>query len=101
MLIHRLLAVITIPENSYLCKKGKNESIETTGHIDKPGLLRLDQKIDFNKKKQLKVIILINEEDEINESPWLSSFSSNPAFDFLKEEGENIYSATDGKPFKR
>ncbi len=77
------------------------KAIETTGYIDKPGLLRLDKKINFNKKKQLKVIILINEDDEINESAWLSGLSINPAFDFLKEEKENIYSITDGSPFKR
>lgn len=77
------------------------KAIETTGHIDKPGLLRLDKKIDFDKKKQLKVIILINEDDEINESEWLTGLSLNPAFDFLKDEKENIYSVTDGKSFKK
>ena len=77
------------------------KAIETTGNIDKPGLLILDKKIDVDKKKQLKVIILINEDDEISESSWLTGLSSNPAFDFLKEDNENIYSLVDGKSFKR
>lgn len=76
-------------------------AIETTGHIDKPGLLKLDTKINFDRNKQLKIIILINDEDEIHDSVWMSGTSFNPAFDFLEDEGENIYSLSDGKPFKK
>jgi hypothetical protein len=40
------------------------------------------------------------EEDEgAEEKQWLSAMTNNPTFDFLHDEGEDIYSPTDGKPF--
>jgi len=30
---------------------------------------------------------------------WMKAVTSNPAFDFLNEPTENIYSLTDGEPF--
>lgn len=37
--------------------------------------------------------------EEINENEWLNAAASNPAFDFLKNPEEDIYTLTDGKPF--
>ena len=37
--------------------------------------------------------------EDIGESEWLRFAASNPAFDFLKEPQEDIYSPNDGKPF--
>ncbi len=34
----------------------------------------------------------------MNEKLWLSSISSNAAFELLKDTKEDIYSITDGKP---
>ena len=76
-------------------------AIETTGHFDKPGFLKLDNKLDLNKKKKLKIIILINEDDDIDESLWLKAMSSNPSLDFLKNPKEDIYSLSDGKALKK
>lgn len=39
------------------------------------------------------------EAGEIDESEWLRSAASNPAFDFLKDPEEDIYTLADGKPF--
>jgi tetratricopeptide (TPR) repeat protein len=39
------------------------------------------------------------EEGEIDESEWLRAAATNPAFDFLKEPEEDIYTLDDGKPF--
>ena len=36
----------------------------------------------------------------LDEIEWLRSASANPAFDFLKDSKENIYTDADGKPFK-
>ena len=44
------------------------------------------------------MIFFPNEED-MNESEWLGSLSFNPAFDFLHNPDEDVYSITDGKPF--
>jgi len=37
----------------------------------------------------------------LTESDWLQAIASNPAFDFLKDPEEDIYSPTDGKPFNQ
>jgi tetratricopeptide (TPR) repeat protein len=39
------------------------------------------------------------EEGEIDESEWLRAAATNPAFDFLKNPEEDIYTLDDGKPF--
>jgi hypothetical protein len=35
---------------------------------------------------------------DIDEQVWLHSLATNPAFNFLHDEAEDIYSLTDGKP---
>jgi len=47
----------------------------------------------------VRVIILYPETEDIDETEWLYAASKNPAFDFLREPGEDIYTANDGKPF--
>jgi len=39
-----------------------------------------------------------NDDAEVEEL-WLKSISANPAFDFLQDPNENIYSLADGEPF--
>jgi hypothetical protein len=78
------------------------KAIETTGRIEKSGHLKLDKPLDVIAKNQkVKVIILYDETDDIGEMEWLSAIANNPAFEFLKDEGENIYSIRDGKPIKK
>ncbi|MGL5136049.1 MAG: hypothetical protein ACRC78_26245 [Planktothrix sp.] len=36
---------------------------------------------------------------EPNAQEWLHAVANNPAFDFLKNPEEDIYTITDGKPF--
>ena len=75
------------------------KAIETTGKIDNKGFLQLDKPLRLQEKK-VKIIILMPEENEIeDEKLWLTSISNNPAFAFLKDKEENIYSIADGKPF--
>jgi hypothetical protein len=40
-----------------------------------------------------------DEDNELDEDKWLRSLSVNPAFDFLKDEAEDIYTLEDGQPF--
>ena len=75
------------------------KAIETTGKIDRNGLLRLDKPLR-QQEKNVKIIILMPEENEIeDEKLWLNSISNNPAFAFLNDKEEDIYSLADGKPF--
>ena len=39
-------------------------------------------------------------EDFEEETEWLRAATINPAFDFLKEPEEDIYTLADGKPFR-
>jgi hypothetical protein len=74
------------------------KAIEITGKIDNKGILTIDQPLKLHNK-QVKIIILIPEgEDEMDDALWLQAVSSNPAFDFLKEEEEDIYTIEDGEP---
>jgi hypothetical protein len=36
---------------------------------------------------------------DISESAWTKAAATTPAFDFLKDAAEDIYTAADGKPF--
>ncbi len=44
--------------------------------------------------------ILIPDQTDIDECEWLRAAATNPAFDFLKEPEEDIYTLADGKPFR-
>lgn len=75
------------------------KAIETTGTIDQKGILKLNKSLHFRNRK-VRIIILVDEKNDGEEdSLWLKSISSNPAFDFLKDKEEDIYSLSDGKPF--
>ena len=39
-----------------------------------------------------------NKKSYDEEALWMQSIASNPAFDFLNDPAENIYSITDGEP---
>ena len=75
------------------------KAIEVTGTVDERGQLRLDEALPATGPGRVRVIVLFPEEADIDESEWLRSAASNPAFDFLKDSAEDIYTSTDGKPF--
>lgn len=74
------------------------KAIETTGTVDAQHRLLLDEPLPVAGPTRVRVIILFPEED-IDEKEWLYAAASNPAFDFLKEPEEDIYTSEDGKPF--
>jgi hypothetical protein len=76
-----------------------SRAIETTGIVDVHRHLLLDQALPIDGPKKVRVIILFPEDDDFDESEWLQAASRNPAFDFLKDSEEDIYSENDGKPF--
>jgi hypothetical protein len=75
------------------------KAIETTGTVDEQQRLLLDEPLPFAGPSRVRVIILVEEASDIDEAEWLQAAASNPAFDFLKEPEEDIYSLDDGKPF--
>ena len=76
------------------------KAIEITTKTDKTGHLKINYPMN-KRDSNVRIIILVDEKnDEVDEEMlWLNSISSNPAFDFLKDSNENIYSLTDGEPF--
>ena len=72
--------------------------IELIGTIDAKGQLHLDEPISAVGQGRVRVILL-PEEAEIGENEWLKAAASNPAFDFLKDPAEDIYTLDDGQPF--
>lgn len=79
--------------------EGALKTIEVTGEIDEHRQLHLDELLPIAGPSRVRVIILIPEQIDISESEWLQSAATNPAFNFLKEPKEDIYTLADGKPF--
>ena len=74
------------------------QAVELIGTIDEKGQLHLDAPISAVGQGRVRVI-LIPEEAEIGENEWLKAAASNPAFDFLEDPDEDIYTLDDGQPF--
>jgi len=75
------------------------KAIETTGTIDAQHHLVLDETLPITGPTRVRVIILVPEETDINETEWLQAAAANPAFYFLKDPEEDIYTLSDGRPF--
>jgi len=76
------------------------KAIEINSKTDKAGYLKIDYKLD-KSESNVRVIILINDDitEHEEENLWLRYISTNPAFDFLNDSLEDIYSLKDGEPF--
>jgi hypothetical protein len=75
------------------------KAIETTGTVDERSRLLLDEPLPIVGPSQVRVIIQVAEEMDTDEKEWLRAAATNPAFDFLNEPEEDIYTPSDGKPF--
>lgn len=73
-------------------------AIEVTGTMNGNHQIVLDEDLPGNAPKRVRIIVLFDEESDLNEKDWLRASSNNDAFDFLKDEAEDIYTETDGKP---
>ncbi len=74
------------------------QAVELIGTIDEKGQLHLDEPISAVGQGRVRVILL-PEEAEIGENEWIKAAASNPAFNFLKDPAEDIYTLDDGQPF--
>jgi len=75
------------------------KAIEASGTLNQQNQITLDKPLRVKDHSRVKVIILFLEDQEIDETDWLKAVSANPAFDFLKDPEEDIYTVKDGKPF--
>ena len=76
------------------------KAIEITSKTDKTGHLKINYKLN-RSDSNVRVLILFDEDssETDEEDIWMSSISRNPAFDFLKDSSEDVYSLKDGEPF--
>jgi hypothetical protein len=74
-------------------------AIEATGVVDAQHQLRLDEPLPVPVQSRVRVIVLVPEAEDISEEVWTRTVSASPAFDFLKDAAEDVYTSTDGKPF--
>ncbi len=75
-------------------------AIEMTGMIDEHRQLQLDSPLPVPGPMRVRVIVLYPATNEWDETEWLRAAARNPAFSHLKDPAEDIYSLSDGKPFK-
>jgi len=76
------------------------KAIETTGTVSKDHQLVLDEPLPVAGLSRVRVIVLVPDDNDIDEQLWLKAAAVNPAFDFLKDPKEDIYSVSDGKPYR-
>ena len=75
-------------------------AVEATGTIDEQGALHLDQPITTVRPGRVRVLLLMADDADIDEQEWLRAAARNPAFDFLNDPTEDIYTPNDGHPFR-
>ena len=74
-------------------------AIETAGVVDAQHQLRPDKPLPIAGQSRVRVIVLVPEEADTSEVAWAKAVATSPAFNFLKDAAEDIYSAAGGKPF--
>lgn len=74
------------------------KTIELNYKTDNEGRLNIEYQLD-RSNSSVRVLILVEDSTSQNEEKeWLKAISVNPAFEFLKNDIEDIYSLTDGEP---
>ncbi len=75
-------------------------TIEMTGTVgENSQQLQLDRPLPIYGPKRVRVIVMIEEDEQWDEAQWLQAAARNPVFEFLNDPAEDIYSLSDGKPF--
>jgi hypothetical protein len=74
-------------------------AIELSGTVNELHQLQLDGVIPISGPKKVRIIVLYSSDDGCEEEDWFQSATHNPAFEYLKDPEEDIYSIEDGKPF--
>lgn len=73
-------------------------AIETTGTLNTQGQLQLDHPQPQAKPSRVRIILLLDEDNDLTSVEWESAIATNPSFAFLHDSEEDIYTLEDGKP---
>ncbi len=79
--------------------EGTMKAIEMTGIVDEHHQLQLDGLLPVSGPVRVRILVLYPLSDELDETEWLRAAVRNPAFAFLGDSEEDIYSLADGEPF--
>lgn len=79
---------------------GALTAFEIGGTIDVENRLALDEPLPVAGPRRVRVIVLFGEDEDWDDATWLRAAASSPSFDFLADTAEDIYSLTDGVPFR-
>lgn len=74
------------------------QALELMGTINEQRQIELDAPLPLDVPKRVRVIVLYPVDDELDGKEWLRHAATNPAFDFLHDPAEDIYTSEDGKP---
>lgn len=74
-------------------------AIEVSGTVDEHRRLRLDGELPIQGPARVRVIILYPSDGELGEPEWREAAAHNPAFAYLQDPEEDVYTLADGKPF--
>lgn len=74
--------------------------IEVIGTLDKKHRLVLDNPRLLRGRTKVRALILPDALPGGEESAWLAAASANPAFAFLKDSAEDVYTKKDGHPIR-
>jgi hypothetical protein len=72
-------------------------AVETIAHIDQFGNITLPKPLKV-RNKNVRIIILLPEGEEMTDEEWMQSAAQNSVFEFLQDDDEDIYSLEDGRP---
>ena len=75
------------------------KAIEMTGIVDEHHQLQLDGLLPVSGPVRVHILYPLSDEDEWDETEWLRAAVRNPAFAFLNDPVEDIYSLSDGDTF--
>jgi len=79
--------------------EGTMTAIEMTGTVDEHHQLQVDDLLPVSGPMRVRVLVLYPLSDEWDEREWLRAAVRNPAFAFLSDPEEDIYTLADGEPF--
>ncbi len=74
------------------------KAVELRARTEKDGSIKIEH-TGLSGGMLVRILILSEEEEGEDEKRYLKTISKNPAFDFLNEPEEDVYSPKDGKPF--
>ena len=75
-------------------------AIEMAGTVNEYHELVLDDVLPILGPKRVRVIVLYAPVEELKEDEWLYAATLSPAFDSLRDPEEDIYTLTDGEPYR-